>query len=75
MEKIKDKLEIRRLRIELQKALNDLDIFEKRNTKAINYIKKYTTKFEGEPIKIGLSIKETNELLQLLKGEYDERTI
>ena len=72
---MKDKLEIRRLRVSLQEALKDLETFNRRNQQAINYIEKYTSKFEGEPIKIGLSIKETNELLKLLKGDYDERLL
>ena len=68
-----DKLEIRRLRVELKIALRDLEIYEQRNEEAIRFIEKYSILFGKVPKKLGLSIKETNDLLKLLKGEYDER--
>lgn len=72
---MKDKLEIRRLRRELKRVLVDEDKYRNRVEKAISFIEKYSIMFKDTPTKIGLNIEETNELLKLLKGECDERTI
>lgn len=75
--KIEDKIEIRMLRIELQRVLKMSEIYRKRNEIAIDFIEKYAIFCEETPQKLGLSIKETNELLELLKkgDKYEQRGI